>query len=102
MQIRRRMANDAASGGSASRVADVYHSHVLLFSDICGFTAYSKSVEPEKVVQMLTALFVKYDKMCSQLEVYKLCTIGDAYICLTEPSVQVSDQYVREGAERML
>jgi len=101
VQIRKRL-SDKSQLSSDHRIADEYHRMVLLFSDIAGFTAYSKTVEPEKVVAMLSALFVRYDQWTSQLEIYKLCTIGDAYVCLTEPEVTVSEKDVMEGAERMI
>ena len=37
---------------------------------------------------MLSALFVQYDALTSQLGVYKLCTIGDAYVAVSEPEVR--------------
>lgn len=101
VQIRKRL-SDSSQLTNDHRIADEYHRMVLLFSDIAGFTAYSKTVEPEKVVAMLSQLFVRYDQWTSQLEIYKLYTIGDAYVCLTEPEVTVSDKDVTEGAERML
>ena len=54
----------------------------LLFSDIAGFTKFSASREPEEVIQMLTELFTEFDKTCVKLGVYKVYTIGDAYIVL--------------------
>ena len=45
---------------------------------------------------MLSALFVQYDALTSQLGVYKLCTIGDAYVAVSEPEVQ------RRAAEHAL
>ena len=63
-------------------LTDVMENATLLFSDISGFTKFSASREPEEVVQMLTELFTEFDKMCVKLGVYKVYTIGDAYIVL--------------------
>lgn len=52
----------------------------LLFADIAGFTKYSESVTPEKVVKMLRDLFTEFDKMCLSYHVYKVYTIGDCYV----------------------
>ncbi len=54
----------------------------ILFADIAGFTAYSSSVQPSDVVNMLRTLFEKFDKMCLKHEVFKLYTIGDCYVIL--------------------
>eukprot|EP00967_Tisochrysis_lutea_P096974 scaffold142240_cov24-Tisochrysis_lutea.AAC.1 len=38
---------------------------------ICGFTSMSKSVEPQKVMEMLNALFSKVDKLTDEYMVHK-------------------------------
>ncbi|KAF8823092.1 guanylyl cyclase, partial [Cardiosporidium cionae] len=58
----------------------------FLFADICGFTAWSKSVAAEEVVLLLQLLFSMFDRETTRLGIYKLCTIGDAYICVSEPT----------------
>jgi len=54
----------------------------MLFADISGFTDYSSRVTPEKVMDMLKNLFVEFDKLCLELNTYKLYTIGDCYVAI--------------------
>lgn len=43
-------------------LSDVIPKATLLFADIAGFTAYSSSVTPEEVVNMLKTLMTEFDK----------------------------------------
>ena len=49
-EVKKRL-EDTAPGPTQGvcKVAEDYHRMTILFSDICGFTAYSKTVEAEKV-----------------------------------------------------
>eukprot|EP00397_Hematodinium_sp_SG-2012_P000122 GEMP01000122.1.p1 GENE.GEMP01000122.1~~GEMP01000122.1.p1 ORF type:complete len:2852 (+),score=577.61 GEMP01000122.1:236-8791(+) len=101
-EILRQLKDDSAASVSTTRIAYDYNHCVLLFSDICGFTAYSSKTSPDKVVEMLSALFVHYDRLTTELELYKLCTIGDAYVCLTEPKVKTTEAVAALEAERVI
>lgn len=60
----------------AQSVSDV----TLLYSDIVGFTAICSTAQPIQIVEMLQVLYTDFDHACGLLDIYKLETIGDAYI----------------------
>lgn len=55
----------------------------LFFSDIVGFTDISASLKPEKVAQMLDRLYNIFDDISAKHDVFKVETIGDAYMACT-------------------
>ena len=60
------------------------HTNVsVLFSDIVGFTTISSSASPTEIMDMLDSLFSRFDVLCERHGVYKLETIGDAYLVLS-------------------
>lgn len=61
-------------------VSDNYQGVSILFCDIKGFTTISASVEPHQVVSMLNRLFSHFDKLTDKHKVFKVQTIGDAYV----------------------
>jgi len=54
----------------------------LLFSDIVGFTDFCRQARPKQVVQLLSDLFTRFDKLCQEKDVYKVHTIGDCYVLM--------------------
>ncbi|KAL7528589.1 hypothetical protein ACHAXR_002521, partial [Thalassiosira sp. AJA248-18] len=69
----------AARALYAENVDDV----VIIFTDIVGFSKMALDMKPLEVVDMLQALFSRFDALCDKNGVSKLETIGDAYICTT-------------------
>lgn len=59
---------------SVGRKAEIF---VSFPADIKGFTEYSASSTPERVVQLLSTLFTAFDQLNSVHNVYKIQTIGD-------------------------
>ncbi|EGD75959.1 hypothetical protein PTSG_00667 [Salpingoeca rosetta] len=57
-----------------------YEAVSILFSDIVSFTKISSSVPVREVMDMLNELFSKFDALCTKHGVYKVETIGDAYM----------------------
>lgn len=82
------------------------HDHIaFLFADICGFTAWSRGVVAQEVLGMLQTLFSKFDRDTKRLGLFKLCTIGDAYVVTSEPLIgreAHQTELAREGAEKLL
>lgn len=56
-----------------------------------------------QVVQMLQQLFARFDRDSTRFQLYKLCTIGDAYVAVSEPVTEDNPEWNPvEGAERVL
>mmetsp|Transcript_145655 Transcript_145655/g.378819 ORF Transcript_145655/g.378819 Transcript_145655/m.378819 type:complete len:1133 (+) Transcript_145655:44-3442(+) len=49
-------------------------------SDLCGFTELASTRQPQEVVEIISELFGLFDALTDELEVYKVETVGDAYI----------------------
>merc|ERR1719379_2197219 len=71
-----------------STCACEYKDMFFMCSDICGFTAFSSSRKPSEVVELVTQLFATFDHMTDQLDLFKVCTIGDAYIAVNMPTLE--------------
>jgi class 3 adenylate cyclase len=52
----------------------------ILFSDIVGFTNISSSLEPKDVMDMLNRLYQRFDALTLKHGLFKVETIGDAYM----------------------
>lgn len=61
-------------------LADDFACVSMLFSDIEGFTTMAHECDPGEVVQVLHRLFTHFDRLTEQHEVFKIQTIGDAYV----------------------
>ena len=61
-------------------IAERYEESSVLFADIAGFTTISSTMAPDKVVQMLDAVFREFDHLAQKLGLEKIKTIGDAYM----------------------
>ncbi|CRG93962.1 guanylyl cyclase beta, putative [Plasmodium gallinaceum] len=64
----------------------------FLFADIVGFTKWSKTVGPKDVLKLLQKLISKIDKDTIKLGLYKLFTIGDAYVATSQPNSSITDE----------
>jgi serine/threonine protein kinase len=55
----------------------------IFFSDIVGFTDISATLAPEKVSSMLDRLYTSFDQLSREHGVFKVETIGDAYMAVS-------------------
>lgn len=52
----------------------------IFFSDIVGFTDISTNLTPGEVSDMLDRFYTKLDALADEMELFKVETIGDAYM----------------------
>lgn len=76
-------------------VADAHTDTAVLFADIAGFVALSKSLGPERVVRLLNELIRAFDALAEHHRVEKIKTIGDAYMAAAGVPTPVERPAVR-------
>ncbi len=58
-----------------------FHDEVsVLFADVVGFTQLSAELPPNRLIQLLEALFKAFDEIADRCGVEKIKTVGDAYM----------------------
>ncbi|CAB9522115.1 activated protein kinase catalytic subunit alpha-1 [Seminavis robusta] len=71
----------------------------VVFSDIVHFTDISRTISPVKVCNMLDRLYLVFDQLARQHHVFKVETIGDAYMGVTNLENNMKDTHVKHIAE---
>lgn len=57
-----------------------YERAIIAQSDLCGFTKLASTRPPSEVIQFISEIFGRFDALTDLYDVYKVETVGDAYI----------------------
>jgi adenylate cyclase len=62
------------------RIADSHEEVTILFADIVGFTKMTATMPPAELVDLLSQLFSRFDRLADKHGLEKIKTIGDGYM----------------------
>ena len=84
-----------AKGATNTEVCEAYDLVTMLFSDIVTFTVICSHLKPLQVVALLNNMYTLFDFLCDQNAVYKVETIGDAYLIVAGCPIKASNHAIK-------
>jgi guanylate cyclase len=83
------------------RVVEPEHKEcvTIFFSDIIGFTELASAMDPRKVAGMISRLYGKFDELTQVHDIFKVETVGDAYMATTNLVKDQESDHVKRIAE---
>ena len=79
--------------GSSRLIYDEHKEVSIVFTDIVGFTDLASSSDTRAVIMLLDALFNAFDTLTKKHGVYKVETIGDAYMLVAGHEEESQDDH---------
>ncbi|XP_065158756.1 soluble guanylate cyclase 88E isoform X2 [Atheta coriaria] len=81
--IPRQVADRLRTGENPIDTCEMFDNVSILFSDVVSFTAICSRISPMEVVSMLNGMYSMFDNLTEFNHVYKVETIGDAYMVVS-------------------